>query len=196
MDKVEIMDYFDKLAPDWDKGERKNPDVMNAILDNACIERDKSVLDVACGTGVMFPYYLERGVKDICGVDISGEMIKAAEKKFPQKEIQLYNVAAEDFAPGRKFDRIMIFNAFPHFLNPEELISHLSGLLNEGGILSVAHSMSRRVLDLHHKNCADGIAQKLMPAEELETIFSKNLKVTMSVDNDKMYQVCGKKCDS
>ena len=193
MDKAEIIDFFDKLAPDWDKGKKKNPDIINEILDNACIEGQVSVLDVACGTGVMFPFYMERGIKNICGVDISGEMIKAAENKFPQKEIQLFNIDAEEFSPGRKFDRIMIFNAFPHFVNPEKLISHLSRLLNEGGILSVAHSMSRQLLDSHHKECAQGIAQKLMPAKELETIFSKTLKVIISVDNDKMYQLCGKK---
>ena len=37
MDKAEIIDFFDKLAPDWDKGKKKNPDIINEILDNACI---------------------------------------------------------------------------------------------------------------------------------------------------------------
>ena len=43
---------------------------ISTILDYAGIEAGP-FLDVACGTGVLFPYYLARDVKQITGVDIS-----------------------------------------------------------------------------------------------------------------------------
>ena len=48
------------------------------ILDNGGIKEDIHVLDVACGTGVLFPDYLKRKVASVTGVDISQKMAKIA----------------------------------------------------------------------------------------------------------------------
>ena len=39
-------------------------------------KKGRDILDVACGTGVLFPYYYEKGVASVTGIDISGEMVK------------------------------------------------------------------------------------------------------------------------
>ena len=54
----EVIRFFDRLAPDWDNSIVRNDDVITAILDNAKVTEGKDVLDVACGTGVLIPYYL------------------------------------------------------------------------------------------------------------------------------------------
>ena len=82
MNKQDVIEFFDRAAPTWDAEMIKNDVIIEKILDNAEIEEGQDVLDVACGTGVMFPYYLQRGVASVTGIDISPEMAKIAEGKF------------------------------------------------------------------------------------------------------------------
>ena len=74
MNKQDVIEFFDRCAPSWDADMIKNDVTIGKILDNAEIEAGQDILDVACGTGVMFPYYLLRGVASVTGIDISPEM--------------------------------------------------------------------------------------------------------------------------
>ena len=82
MNKQDVIEFFDRVAASWDADMIKNDAIIGKILDNAEVEAGHHVLDVACGTGVMFPYYLERGVASVTGIDISPEMAKIAGEKF------------------------------------------------------------------------------------------------------------------
>ena len=54
MDKQSVIEFFDKCAPTWDAEMIKSDAIINRILDNAEVGEGMDVLDVACGTGVMF----------------------------------------------------------------------------------------------------------------------------------------------
>ena len=85
MNKQDVIEFFDRMAVSWDADMIKNDGVIGMILDNAEIGAGQDVLDVACGTGVLFPYYLQRGVASVTGIDISPEMAKIAGEKFAQE---------------------------------------------------------------------------------------------------------------
>lgn len=194
MDKQTVIKFFDKVSSNWDADMVKNDDTINIILDNAKITDNISVLDVACGTGVMIPYYIERGVSTVTAIDISPEMARIAQEKFKTDDmVTVICGDAETYSFGRKFDRIIIYNAFPHFISQENIIKVMAGLLNDGGILTVAHGMSKADLDTLHHRSAHSVSQTLPEAEELASIFSKHLSVKTVISNDKMYQVTGKK---
>lgn len=74
MDKRNVIEFFDRLAPGWDDDQVIKDRIIERILDNAHIGANDEVLDVACGTGVLFPYYMKRDVASVTGVDISPEM--------------------------------------------------------------------------------------------------------------------------
>ena len=189
----EVIAFFDRLAPDWDAELIRNDEVINIILDNAGVAEDREVLDVACGTGVLIPDYLKRNVGSVTAIDISPKMAELARAKFPQKQITILcgDVEKTDF--GKQFDCILVYNAFPHFPDPEHLIRTLSGLLRPGGRLTVAHGMSREKIDAHHHDTASHVSNGLMPAEDLSAIFEKTLTVTSVISNEQMYQVVGEK---
>lgn len=193
MNKQDIVVFFDRLAPQWDAELIHHDGVIDAILDNAEIRPGNTVLDVACGTGVLVPDYLKRGAASVTGVDISAEMVKIARSKFPQENVRFLNRDVEELEGGETFDAIMIYNAFPHFPDPERLIAALSGRLNPGGTLTVAHGMSRAAIDSHHEGTASQVSRGLMHEEELAALFAKYLKVTVKISDDRMYQVTGKK---
>ena len=193
MEKKDIIAFFDRVAPTWDADMIKSDVIIGKILDNVEVGPDMDVLDVACGTGVMFDYYLSRGVASVTGIDISPEMAKiAAEKYAGESRVQVICGDVEEFDFQRKFDRIVVYNAFPHFPEPENLIRVLSSKLKKGGTLTVAHGASRAVIDAHHEGKASKVSMGLMHEDDLETLFAKHLTVTVKISNDHMYQVTGR----
>ena len=193
MDMQEVEKFFDTQAQDWDMRLVRNEESISRILTNASLGKYMAVLDVACGTGVLVPDYIERGLDPVYCLDISGEMIKVAKAKFPGTEVKFVCDNPCSYEPGRKFDRIIIFNAFCHFPEPEKLIAHLSKLLKKNGMLVVAQDLSRQELNAYHAKYAPNESIELMPAEELKELFEKYLRVTTCIDDEQMYQVCGKK---
>ena len=191
MNKQDVIAFFNHLAPQWDADMIRHDDVIQQILDAAHVIPGADVLDVACGTGVLFPDYLDRKVGSLTGIDISPEMAKIAREKFPQIEVLCGDVEEAEF--DKKFDCIVVYNAFPHFPDPEHLIETLSNLLKPGGTLTVAHGMSRAQIDHHHEGSASKVSVGLMHEDDLANIFAKHLKVTTKISNSRMYAVCGEK---
>lgn len=188
MNQQKIISFFDRCAPSWDEEQIRNEQVIEKILNNGSIENDARVLDVACGTGVLFPDYIKRGAV-VTAVDISPEMVKIAKSKFPDINIICGDVEEINFA--EKFDSVMIYNAFPHFPDPERVIERLSECLREGGRLSVAHGMSREALLKHHNEKAREVSVELPSAEDLAKMFEPYFDVDVIISDNEMYQVSG-----
>ena len=196
MDKKDVIAFFDRCAPTWDADMIKSDAIIGKILDNAEIEAGQDILDVACGTGVMFDYYLDRKVASVTGIDISPEMARIATEKYAaQPQVQVICGDVEEYAFPRKFDRIVVYNAFPHFPHPKRLIKILAGLLKEDGRLTVAHGMSREAIDGHHSGAASKVSNGLMEADSLKRIFDAHFDVEVVISNRHMYQVSGVKRD-
>ena len=88
IEKQQIIDYFDRCAPFWDGDMIKDEEIVNLILEGADVRAGKTVLDVATGTGVLIPNYLERGVASVTAVDLSPEMIQIAKYKFHEDNVK------------------------------------------------------------------------------------------------------------
>lgn len=191
IDTSEVVRFFDRLAPDWDAEMIRSDEIIGLILDGAGVTAGKDVLDVACGTGVLIPDYLARRVASVTAIDISPKMAGIARDKFPQENVTVLCGDAEETDFGRLFDCVVVYNAFPHFPDPERLIARLSALLKPGGTLTVAHGMSRAKIDAHHHGTASHVSNGLMEAGTLAAIFAKQLRVTREISDERMYQVTG-----
>ena len=196
MNKQDVIAFFDRCAPTWDAEMIKSDTIISTILDHAEVGEGMDILDVACGTGVMFPYYLGRNVASVTGIDISPEMARIADEKFSREEkVRVLCGDVEEYGFTQKFDRIVVYNAFPHFPEPERLIATLAGLLKEGGRLTVAHGASREAIDGHHQGAASKVSNGLMAADSLKKLFDPYVQVEVMISNDRMYQVSGVKRD-
>ena len=188
MEKKDIIEFFDRCAPWWDEDMIRNEEIISIILDNGGITANIDVLDVACGTGVLFPDYLGRNVRSVTGIDISPEMAKIAAAKFPQVKVLCDVVETAEF--DKPFDAIMVYNAFPHFPDPARLVETLAHHVKPGGRLSVAHGMSRAALIRHHER-ASKVSIDLLEETELAKLLSPWFHVDIVISNDQMYQVSG-----
>ena len=196
MEKKDVIEFFDRCAPTWDAEMIKNDGIIGKILDNAEVAAGMDVLDVACGTGVMFDYYLDRGVASVTGIDIAPQMAKIAEEKYACcANVQVICGDVEEYAFDRKFDRVVVYNAFPHFPYPKRLLKTLAGLLKVGGRLTIAHGMSREAIDNHHNGPASKVSNGLMTAESLKKLFDPYFDVEVMISNRFMYQLSGVKRD-
>ena len=196
MRKNDVIEFFDRCAATWDADMIKSDEIIGKILDNAEVGENMDILDVACGTGVMFPYYLQRNAATVTGIDISPEMAKIAAEKFAREpKIRVVCGDVEETAFDRKFDVIVVYNAFPHFPDPKRLIATLAGLLKDGGRLTIAHGASREAIDNHHSGAASKVSNGLMAADRLMKLFDPHFEVEVMVSNRRMYQVSGVKRD-
>lgn len=196
MEKKDVIEFFDRCAANWDADMIKSDAIIGKILDNAEVGEGQHVLDVACGTGVMFPYYLKRKVASVTGIDISPEMAKIAAAKYADEgRVQVICADVEDAEFDKKFDVIVVYNAFPHFSEPARLIKRLCSLLKDGGRLTIAHGASREAIDNHHHGAASKVSNGLMSADSLKKLFDPLFAVEVMVSNSRMYQVSGFKKD-
>ncbi len=193
MNTSEIIEFFNEHAKTWDACMVRNDRIIGEILDCGGVTKDKCVLDVACGTGVLFPDYLKREVQSITGVDISPEMVKIAKGKFKDSKVEVICSDVQELEFKEKFDCVMIYNAFPHFPEPEKLFAHLCKCMKENGRITVAHGMSRERIDAHHRGGASKVSCGLMPANELAKLMSKWFDIDTVISDDEKYIVAGKK---
>lgn len=194
MTKQEIAAYFDRAAPTWDAEMIRSDAVIAEILDDARVYAGQDVLDVACGTGVLIPDYLARGVRSVTAIDLSEQMARIAREKFADDaRVRILCGDAETLDGPPRFDCILIYNAFPHFPDPQRLLRRLIALLRPQGTLTVAHGMSREQIDGHHgESGAGSVSRGLLSEKVLAALFELHgLEVAVRVSDERRYQVTG-----
>ena len=194
MDRQEVIRFFDQLAPDWDREIEVNEEKISRILDAAGVREGVQVLDVACGTGVLFPFYAERKAGSVTAVDISPQMVKIAERKAAGYGYRVICADVEEIA-GKlpKVDCCVIYNAFPHFPDPERLIGEMAGLLKPGARLTAAHGIGLKTLNEHHSHAAASVSNKMLTAEQMKRLFDGYLETDITISDDEIYIVSGYK---
>ena len=191
MNKHDVQAYFDRCAPMWDARLRRPQAAIDAILNAAGLRAGARVLDVACGTGVLFEDYLARGAGRVTGVDLSPQMALLARRKYPQSHIEVVCADIEEADLPKAYDCCVVYNALPHFADPARLVASLSRYVVAGGRLCIAHSMSRAALVGHHAGRAEDVSCDIPEAEELGTVFMPYFRCDTAVSDDAMYIVAG-----
>lgn len=188
----EVRKYFDSRAQGWDDRQHPEEGEVMRILKEGGVKG--KVLDVACGTGVMIPFYFKAGVGEVVGIDLSPKMIEVAERKFSSDRRAKFLVGdAVQSGLEEKFDSIVVFNAWPHFIHPLKAISAFAKLLRPSGRLVIAHDKGREQLNRIHAGGAPFVSSPLPPAKDLAGSMSGWLQIKFEADEEGMYEVAGKK---
>lgn len=191
MDKQDVIRFFDRAASTWDAEMICSVRVVDKILDGARLRRGMDVLDVACGTGVLFPFYLSRGVRSVTAIDISPRMAEIAGRKVQKDPISVLCGDAESYDFGRQFDCAVIYNALPHFPDPSRLIRSLAEWIRPGGTLTVAHGMSAEELRHHHSGPASRISLELPEPDALAALFAPWFDIRIALSDNERIQFTG-----
>ncbi|HEY1398187.1 bifunctional 2-polyprenyl-6-hydroxyphenol methylase/3-demethylubiquinol 3-O-methyltransferase UbiG [Roseateles sp.] len=136
------LDKFQALASRWwDAGSEFWP--LHAInphrlewIDRLVSLRDKRVLDVGCGGGILAESMAHRGA-EVLGIDLADKGLKVAMLHAAQSQasVAYRHVAAEDLAsecPG-SFDVVTCMEMLEHVPDPAQVVAACSALVKPGG---------------------------------------------------------------
>lgn len=191
MDKQEIISFFDRVASEWDSHLVVDERKIDCILAAVGELHGRTALDVACGTGVLFPYYLQRGAAQVIGVDISPEMARIAADKQQDPRVKVLCDDIETVPVLQQCDCCVVYNAFPHFAKPERLAAALAEWTKPDGRVVIAHSMSLKDLQRHHAGQAKRVSRKMLSVGEMQALLSPWFVVDTMVSDEEKYIVAG-----
>lgn len=193
----DIATFFDERADSWLKMENctKSP-VQPAVAIMAGVGEGSCVLDLGCGLGVMLPVYQELGAARVLGVDLSEKMIALARERWASEPRASFIAAdAAELELDERFDSIVIYNAYPHFMNRTALVDTCHRLLVNGGRFAVAHGTGKDGINSHHEAVAAGVSLGLKSAIEESAVWNGPFEIDALVDTPGFYAFAGVKTD-
>ena len=118
--KRKVMRNYDRLAPTYDAqyAEEQN-EKMKTALRSVHIKDDGCVLDLGCGTGLLFEHIRNRA-KLLVGLDVSTKILKRAKKRakrFPNIAVLRADADLTPF-PNEIFDAVFAITLLQNMPNP------------------------------------------------------------------------------
>lgn len=186
---LSMKEFFDSLSTSWDEKEQSSLDERRNFLSFLDIKEGEKVLDLACGTGVITPLLLEKSKCQVTAIDLSPKMIEIAKKKYHDSPLMKF-ISADfyNFNEG-KYDWIIVFNAYPHFLNREAFKEKVLELLNENGKLAIIHNLSRKTLIKTHEGKAHPYSRDLESPRDEARFYQDKMNVILSKEDDTSYKL-------
>jgi 2-polyprenyl-3-methyl-5-hydroxy-6-metoxy-1,4-benzoquinol methylase len=114
----------------------------------SCLENSRpgSLLDLACGEGIMTAYFFEK-FKRLVGVDAASIHLNEARKRMPTAEF--HESLIEEFKSDEKFDNVFLLMILEHVQDPVRILKKAASFLKLEGTLIVhvpnANAMNRRL---------------------------------------------------
>ncbi len=180
--------FFDQIAPHWDLSfTAEDFERLPRVLDTLPIRPGMSILDLGCGTGIMFDY-LRRKVGNsgsVVGIDLSSKMALKARQNFPFENIDILAAEAGHLPFAESvFDMAIAFSAFPHFTDQQKAISEAHRVLRKGAPLYIIHLLSSRELAEVHHRAGGAVEHDCLPSkEDLHRMLSAGGFTDISIDD-------------
>jgi ubiquinone/menaquinone biosynthesis C-methylase UbiE len=196
---MQLQEYFDHLAPTWDKElTRERFKCLGNIVKELGIKPGYYVLDIGSGTGVLLPFLIAElgGEGKIVALDFSAEMLgQAKAKNFPPiVGFAQADVLAVPLADN-SVDLAICNSVFPHFNDKVKALRQIARVLRNNGRLVICHTMSREMINRLHQSAGGVIANDLLPDEsQLRGLIKQaGLKITHFEDSPDCYLVIAEK---
>lgn len=188
---MNMINYFNREAEHWDDNYKEFDLIRSAVATLCGATVHSKVLDVACGTGVMFPDLLKLNIDKLVGIDISDKMVEIARKKFLNEDkISVVCKNLMEFNENN-FDVVLMYNAYPHFIDKSAMIEHISKLLGPKGRFTVVHGAGRDIINQCHDNIPKNISTKLMAAKNEAKKFEPWFDIDVIFDTPQFYMISG-----
>lgn len=194
MSTTDVKEFFDMMAPKWDGMEIKKDEEILNLLKRIGIKKGDYVLDLGCGTGRITGLLHFLNNAKVVGMDVSSNMVQIAKQKYINEEYASF--IAGDFLTydlNDKFDDIVIYNAFPHFMPISLLVEKLNNSLVSGGKFAIVHSLGRKQLCDVHSTCDNKTTRFLQEPEVEAKAFTTCFDIVVEEEDNYHFLIVGQK---
>jgi ubiquinone/menaquinone biosynthesis C-methylase UbiE len=189
--------YFNSLAKDWISQQSEQAEKIYQLLSYLNLKRCNSILDIGCGTGVLFPFLtrLTPERAKIFAIDFAEGMAKeAAQKKYATIKV-LCGCARYLPLRDNSIDLIIAFHVFPHIQGKSLALKECRRVLKPGGELAIIHLHGSQEINAIHEQIGGPVKDhKLHSGEQLGRMLKQmNFLINKIKDRKGEYYVIGQK---
>ena len=137
---IPVEQHFDNIAAKYDYFKKKIWYYYKNLkqLYKQLIPKQKTVLEIGCGTGDLI---LEIDASQALGIDISREMIKIAQQKYPH--IKFEAIAIENFKTEHVIDFIFLADVIEHLEDVSGTVKSIAAISNKETIIIISYANPR-----------------------------------------------------
>lgn len=133
---VKYARYYDLFYRDKDY--KKEADYVDSLIRRYSGKRNKTLLDVGCGTAGHAICFVKKGYR-VVGIDKSREMISIAKKRFSEEKRAEFSVRdVSSFSSRKKFDiAVSLFHVMSYLTSNKgfmESLTNIRSQLKKGGL--------------------------------------------------------------
>jgi len=185
-----IETFFDALAPSWH--EEEDDSILlhrKKLIEALPLKEGDKVLDVACGPGTITALLEEKTKREVLGIDISGRMIEEARRKASGNPFLSFR--KEDFYETREsgYDAVVLFDAYPHFLDRGRLKDALLRTLRKGGLFLLLHDQGRAELRSHPAHHDPHLSRDLLSPKEEAGFYQGSFDLLLAEESPHDYRI-------
>lgn len=189
MDTKNTIKFFNDLAPSWDNSKKQTNQEIDQLLKRLPIKLNDKVLDVGCGTGIITNNLFNISNKPVLGIDISSKMIDIAKQKHKNNQnISFLCMNFTEFK-GSDYDFVVIFNAYPHFIDTNLLKQTLLSVLKPGGKFAILHDLSLEELTKIHEGISSSVSRNIERAKVEASFFEPEFRIIETKEDTHLYYI-------
>jgi len=135
--KRRTMRHYDQSASVYDAQYYEEQEAkIKAALTGVAFEKESMILDVGCGTGLLFPHVAER-VKLVVGVDISASILKEAKRRLKEHANTAVIRADADYTPfpNETFDAVFAVTLLQNTPKPNQTLSEMERVTKQNATM-------------------------------------------------------------
>jgi len=187
--------YFNGIAEEWEAKKKVEETKIESLLSKLDWTHCNTILDIGCGTGVLFPYLekmTQRRLK-IFAMDFAECMLFAAVQKHCPSIKLLCGCAHYLPFQDNSIDRIIAFHVLPHIKGKISTLKECWRVLVPNGELAILHTHSSEKINAIHSEIGGAVKEHFLPpARQMRKMMNEiGFRVKTAIDRSGEYYVGG-----